>query len=249
MEEPEKLFIDGKRLDGRAVDELRPTKIEAGVLKRADGSAYVEMGKTKVLAAVYGPRVMHPRHAQDPKEAVLRCRYSMAPFSVEDRKKPGPDRRSVEISKVTRESLSPVLTLGDFPKTAIDVFVEVLQADASTRVAGINAAAVALADAGIPMKDLVTSVSVGRIDGTLVLDVAGVEDNFGETDMPIAMLPRTGKITLLQLDGNFSLDEFRQAFALARKGVAAVYELQKKALKERYSHDRIVSSLEEGEYP
>ena len=51
MKKPEKLIVDGKRLDGREPDELRPLKIEAGVLKRADGSAYVEMGKNKVLAA------------------------------------------------------------------------------------------------------------------------------------------------------------------------------------------------------
>ncbi len=57
---------NGIRIDGRKADELRPLKIEAGVLKRADGSAYVEWGKNKVLAAVYGPRECHPRHMQNP---------------------------------------------------------------------------------------------------------------------------------------------------------------------------------------
>lgn len=246
--EPEKLIVNGKRLDGRGLDELRPIKLEAGVLKRADGSAYMEMGGTKVLAAVYGPRALHPRHLQDPAEGVLRCRYSMAPFSVDDRKRPGPDRRSIEISKVTRECLRPALALEDFPRAGIDVFIEVLEADASTRVGGINAAAVALADAGIEMLDLVTSVSVGKIEDTIVLDLNGIEDNCGEGDMPIAMLPRTGKITLLQFDGNLTLEQFNQAFKLARKGITEVYELQKKALKERYSHERIVGAIEEGEY-
>ena len=86
--------------DGRAFDELRPLKIEAGVLERADGSAYVEIGDNKVLAAVYGPRELHVRRLLKPNMAILRCRYNMAPFSVEDRKRPGPDRRSVEISKI-----------------------------------------------------------------------------------------------------------------------------------------------------
>ena len=235
MEKPEKLIIDGKRLDGRAPDELRPLKIEAGVLKRADGSAYVELGANKVLAAVYGPREMHPRHEQQPDTAVLRCRYNMAPFSVEERKRPGPDRRSVEISKVTREALEPVLFLELYPRSAIDVFIEVLEADAGTRTAGINAAAVALADAGVPMKDLVSAVAVGKIDDTVVLDLTKEEDQWGTTDMPVAIVPRKGLITLLQMDGHFTAEEFGRALDLAFKGCRQIYEAQRQALKEKYA--------------
>ena len=83
----------GRRLDGRRLDEMRPVRIEAGVLKRPDGSAYIEWGGNRVLAAVYGPREAHPRHLQDPARALVQCRYNMAPFSVNDRKRPGPDRR------------------------------------------------------------------------------------------------------------------------------------------------------------
>lgn len=235
MEKPEKLLIDGKRLDGRAPDELRPLKIKAGVLERADGSAYVELGNNKVFAAVYGPREMHPRHDQQPDSAVLRCRYSMAPFSVEDRKKPGPDRRSMEISKVTREALEPVLFLELYPRSVIDVFIEVLQADAGTRTAGINAAAVALADAGVPMRDLVSSVAVGKIDGTIILDLMKEEDQFGTTDMPVAIIPRKKVVTLLQMDGHFTKEEFKQALDLAFKGCEKIYEVQRQALKEKYA--------------
>ena len=96
-----KLIDDnGIRIDGRKVDELRPIRIEAGVLKSADGSAYVEIGKNKVLAAVYGPRECHPRHMQNPAKAIVQAKYNMISFSVGDRKRPGPDRRSVEISKI-----------------------------------------------------------------------------------------------------------------------------------------------------
>ncbi|MCK4732214.1 MAG: exosome complex exonuclease Rrp41, partial [Methanophagales archaeon] len=194
---------DGKRVDGRSFDELRNIKIDVGVLKRADGSCYFELGNNKVLAAVYGPREMHPRHAQDAKMAVVKFRYNMAPFSVDDRKRPGPDRRSVEISKVSREALDPVILREYYPKAAIEVYVEILQSDAGTRTAGINAASVALADAGIPMKDLVSSVAIGKIDEEVVLDLDAKEDNFGEADMPVAMVARTNTITLLQMDGRF----------------------------------------------
>ena len=234
MNRPEKLIVDGRRLDGRTPDEMRPLKIVAGPLQRADGSAYVELGNNKVLAAVYGPREMHPKHEAEPDHCILRCRYMMAPFSVEERKRPGPDRRSMEISKVIREALEPVLFLEYYPRAVIDVFVEVLQADAGTRTAGINAAAVALADAGIPMKDLVSSIAVGKVDGTVVLDLTKMEDQFGETDMPVAMIARRKEITLLQMDGHFTEEEFRHALDLAFRGCEKVYEAQRQALKEKY---------------
>ena len=235
MEKPEKLIVDGKRLDGRGPEELRPIKIQAGVLKRADGSAYIEMGKNKVLAAVYGPREMHPRHLQRPDTAVLRCKYNMAPFSVDDRKRPGPDRRSVEISKVIREAFEPVVFTKLYPRSGIDVFIEVLQADAGTRTAGIIAAAVALADAGIPMRDLVSSVSVGKVEDTIVLDLNKEEDQYGTTDMPVAMLPRKKVITLLQMDGHLTQEEFERALALAMRGCEQIYEAQKQALRAKYA--------------
>lgn len=235
MEKPERLIVDGKRLDGRKPDELRPLKIEVGVLKQADGSAYVELGANKVLAAVYGPREMHPRHDQQPDAAVLRCRYNMAPFSVDDRKRPGPDRRSVEISKVTREAFEPVMFLELYPRSVIDVFIEVLEADSGTRTAGINAAAVALADAGVPMKDLVSAVAVGKVDDTIVLDLTKEEDQWGTTDMPIALVPRKKLITLLQMDGNFAEEELKQALDLAFRGCEQIYAMQRQALREKYA--------------
>ncbi|HLB70447.1 MAG: exosome complex exonuclease Rrp41 [Candidatus Methanoperedens sp.] len=233
MNKPENLIENGIRLDGRKPDELRPIKIEVGVLNRADGSCYFEFGGNKVIAAVYGPREVHPRHMQKSTSAVVRYRYNMASFSVEERKRPGPDRRSIEISKVSREALEPVIFQEYFPRSAIDIFVEVLQADAGTRTAGINAASIALADAGIPMKSLVSSCAVGKINDTLVLDLNKDEDNYGQADMPVA-ITKDGNITLLQMDGHLSRDEFREALEMALKGCEAIYEMQKAALMEKY---------------
>lgn len=233
MSKPEKLMVDGKRLDGRGVNELRPIKFQAGVLKRADGSCYLEFGGNKVIAAVYGPREVHPRHLQNASRAIVRYRYNMAPFSVEERKRPGPDRRSIEISKVSREALEPVILQELYPRSAIDIFVEILQADAGTRVAGINAAAVALADAGIPMKCLVSACAVGKVEDTIVLDLNKDEDNYGQADLPIAMTP-FNDITLLQMDGHMTEDEFNTAMKMAMDGCRQIHELQKKALLEKY---------------
>lgn len=226
---------NGLRADGRKFNELRPIKIEAGVLKRADGSAYVEWGKNKVMVAVYGPRECHPRHLQDPSKGLVRCKYNMIAFSVSDRKRPGPDRRSVEISKIISEALEYVVFTEHFPRTSIDVYIEVLQANAGTRCAGLTAASVALADAGIPMRDLVPSVAVGKVDDTVVLDLNKEEDNFGQADVPMAIIPRTGEVLLLQMDGHMTFDELQTAIDMGFEAAQTIYELQKDALKRRYA--------------
>ncbi len=226
---------NGLRLDGRKPEDMRPIRMEVGVLKRADGSAYIEWGGNKVLAAVYGPREAHPRHLQDPTKALVQCRYNMAPFSVTERKRPGPDRRSVEISKVISEAFDSVVFSEQFPRASVDIFIEILQADAGTRCAGLTAASIALADAGIPMRDLVASCAVGKIDGVVCLDLRKEEDNYGDADMPVAMIPRTGEVLLLQMDGHLTLDEFDKAFGMVKDAIGGIYEMQKDALRKRYA--------------
>ena len=233
-DKPEKLITDdGLRLDGRHADEIRPMKIEIGVLSRADGSCYLEWGRNKVLVGVFGPREAHPRRSQRADTAVIRYKYNMASFSTEDRARPGPSRRSIEISKVSREAFEPVIMAELFPKTAIDIFVEILQADAGTRTAAINASSIALADAGIPMKGLVTSCAFGKVDGQIVLDLNKEEDNYGEADFPVAMT-QDGEITLLQMDGNLTPDEIRKGFELVKKGCKEILEIQQAVLRKKF---------------
>ncbi|MCD6088972.1 exosome complex exonuclease Rrp41 [Candidatus Bathyarchaeota archaeon] len=225
---------NGIRTDGRKLDELRPIKLEAGVLSNADGSAYIEQGKNKILAAVYGPREVHPRHLALPDRALLRCRYHMAPFSVQERKSPAPSRREIELSKVIREALEPAIFLERFPRTAIDLFIEVLQADGGTRVAGITVASLALADAGIPMRDIVAACAAGKADGYILLDLNDLEDKEGEADVPVAYMPSLNRVGLLQMDGQLTPEEFEKAFNLAIEGCKKIYALQKQALKAKY---------------
>lgn len=235
-EKPEK-FIDenGLRLDGRKIDQIRDIKIEIGILNRADGSCYLEFGNNKIMAAVYGPREVHPRHQQKATRAIVRYKYNMASFSVEDRKRPGPDRRSIEVSKVSREAFEKEIFTELYPKSAIDIFIEILQADAGTRTAAINAASLALADAGIPMRGLISSCAVGKVDDTLILDLNKDEDNYGQADMPIAM-STDGKITLLQMDGHLTQEEFKKGLEMAQQGCREIYELQRKALIDHYNN-------------
>ena len=225
---------DGIRCDGRRLDELRNISIKVGVLKNADGSAYIEFGKNKILAGVFGPRDVHPKHMANQDSGILRCRYHMSPFSVTERKNPAPSRREIEISKVIKEALQPSVILKDFPRTVIDVFIEVLQADGGSRCAALDAASVALADAGIPMRDLVSACAAGKVADRIVLDVNNEEDQEGQADMPVALMPNVGKITLLQLDGMLKPEEFKTCMQTALVGCKRVYEVQRKALMEKY---------------
>lgn len=229
-----------KRSDGRKPHELRKITAKVGVIPNADGSALFAFGDTVAIAAVYGPRKLHPQHMQDPATSVLRCNYDLLSFSVEDRKKPGPSRRSSEISKVAGWALEPVIDLEAFPNTVIDVQIYILQADAGTRTAGINAASMALAHAGIPMKDLVCSLAVGKLDKDFVADLTKEEEDFdegeGATDFAVAKLANSDEFSLLQLDGKIRPHEVTEILVLASEACKEIYEVQKKTLKEAVTH-------------
>lgn len=224
-----------KRLDKRKFDELRPIMAEVGIIPNADGSALFAFGKTVAIAAVYGPKPLHPQHMQEPDRGIIRCSYNMLPFSVTERAKPGPNRRSKEISMVAGNALAAVVDLTKFPGTVIDVEIMILQANASTRCAGINAAAMALAHAGISMKEMVSSVSIGKIDDKIVADITKEEEDYhegeGPTDIPFTLTSRTKQITHLQLDGKIQTYRFKEAVDAAKAACEKVLDYQMRALK------------------
>lgn len=223
-----------KRRDGRKNDELRKIEAKVGVVKNADGSAMWKQGDTIVVAAVYGPKKMHPQHQQDPTKGQIRCNYTLGSFSVSERARPGKNRRSQEIDQIIQWAIDPVLLLDNFPNNVIDIHLQIIQADAGTRCAGINAAVLALAHAGIPMKNLVSSVACGKLDKNLVVDLTKSEEDFedgeGATDIPVTMTP-TGDITHIQLDGKITSKELKEVVKLADKACKEIYEIQKETLK------------------
>lgn len=228
-----------KRFDGRGFEDLRPIEAKVGVIKRADGSAMFRIGKTTAYAAVYGPRELHPKFMQDPKKGILRCQYGMMPFSGHgNRVRPGPSRRSKEISMVMEKALNPVLDLTDYPNSVVDVFVELPETDAGTRCAAITAAAMALADAGLEMKDLIASIAVGTVDAKVTADLIYDEEAYEDgpvSDIPVAMIPSTGEITLLQMDGEIDHESLIKALELAKKKCVEINKIQRDALKAKYA--------------
>ena len=225
---------DGKRLDGRALDELRPFSCKIGVLHNADGSAYVEHGGNKIYAGVYGPREVHPRHLSNPDKGILQVVYRMATYSVHDRKSPAPNRREREISMVISQAIEPILFLELYPDSAIEVFVEVIAADGGTRCACTTAAVLALADAGIPMKTLVCGVASGKMNGKIALDLGDAEDKAGDADIPAAVQMSDGKINLLQFDGEMTPEELEEGFKLISKGAKEIFATMVEAIKSKF---------------
>ena len=231
-----------KRLDGRKHDELREIEAKVGVIKNADGSAYFKIGKTTAYAAVYGPKNIYPKFLADPTKAVLRCHYNMMPFSgMGDRVRPGANRRSKEISMVTENALLPTLELSEFPNSVIDVYIELPETDAGSRCAGICAASLALADAGFIMRDLVAAVAVGKVDDKVVVDLnydeEALECENGVADIPVAILPQTGEISLLQMDGIVDTAILKEALEVAQKTAKEIYHVQRNALKAKYNEE------------
>jgi len=227
-----------KRNDGRKIEELRPMEAKVGVVPNAKGSASFKIGKTWAIAAVYGPREIYPRFLANPKKGILRCHYTMMPFSGSgERIRPGRSRRAQEIAMVMEHALAPVVDLYDFPNSVVDVFVELPQTDAGTRCAAISAASMALADAGIPMKDMVSSVAVGQVDGTVVADLDYSEESYPAivSDIPVAMLHNSKEVSLLQMDGEISKEDLLSSLEMAKDATEKIYQVQVNALKEKFT--------------
>ncbi|MEM2637519.1 MAG: exosome complex exonuclease Rrp41 [Candidatus Korarchaeota archaeon] len=241
MKKPDGLILfdekNKKRYDGRSPDEMRSLRIEINPVRNASGSAEIFWGNNRILVGVYGPHSA-PSSFVLSDQGVLRCTYRMATFSVETRKSQTPTRREIELSFIMQRALQPALFLEEFPRSIIDVFAYVLNADGGTRAASISAASVALAASGLPMKGLVAACASGKVDGHIVMDINDIEDKYGEADMPVAVLFPGEEITSIQLNGNVSRDEFEQLLRMAIEGCKQVYVEQRAALTRHFEETR-----------
>ncbi|GAB4815311.1 hypothetical protein N2152v2_002357 [Parachlorella kessleri] len=195
------------------------------------------MGNTKVLAAVFGPKEVSQRSQLDTTGAIVRCEYAMAAFSTGERRKRGKtDRRSTELSMVIRNTLEQTIMRELLPRSQIDVYVQVLQADGGTRCACINAAFLALADAGVPMRDMLGSCAAGYLESTPLLDLNYLEDSGGGPDVVLAVQPNLDKVVLLQADNRLAIETFEEVMGLAIAGCKAVSAFMRERLLEHTQH-------------
>ena len=235
-----------KRSDGRGVRALRQVKITRNYLKHAEGSVLIELGDTKVIcSASVEERV--PPFLRNTGKGWVTAEYSMLPRSTNtrtQRERGGGNGRAFEIQRLIGRSLRSVTDLTAFGERSIWVDCDVIQADGGTRTVSITGAYVALLDAfrkmvesgtieDIPLKDSVASISVGKVDGEVLLDLNYEEDSKAEVDMNVVM---TGSGKFVEIQGTaeggvFSKEEMDGLIKIAQNGIKILTRIQKKSLE------------------
>ncbi|PNF25704.1 Exosome complex component RRP41 [Cryptotermes secundus] len=228
------ISFKGLRLDGRRANELRQIRCKMGVFSQPDGSAYLEQGNTKVLAAVYGPHeIRGSRSKALHDKALVNCQYSMATFSTGERKRrPRGDRKSQEMSMHLRQAFQAAIRVEVYPRSQIDIFVEVLQADGGNYCACVNAATLALVDAGIPMTEYVVACTASLANGDVPLvDVSNLEENSGGPNLTVAALPLSGQVALMEMSQRFHLDHLPKVVECALQGCRDIHQILDQAVR------------------
>lgn len=244
MSKVEYLSREGLRIDGRRAAEIRKISARIGDFESASGSAYIEHGNTKVICCVYGPHDVSTRSHAIHDRVNINCEFSMATFSTMERKtRPKGDRKSVEMGLLLSRTFGAAIMTNLYPRAQIDIFVQVLQSDGGVLHAAINAATLALIDAGIAMKDFVTACSVGWIDNTPILDMNYTETGANGPDLLVALLPKSNKTVLLQMESRVHMDNFDALAAAAQEGCRAIYETLHKVVTDRTETMRLTAGL------
>lgn len=230
--EQELISDQGLRLDGRRANEVRRIQCKMGVFTQPDGSAYMEQGNTKVLVAVYGPHKQTKDKSGD--DFILNCQYSMATFSTSERKKrPRGDRKSEEMAIHLKQSLSAAIMVELYERSQIDVFVEILEADGGSYCASVNAATLALVDAGICLREYVCACTASIANGDIpLLDVSHIEEVSGGPTLCISALPTSEKVALLEMSQRFHLDHLPKVLQTAMDGCKEIQKIIDKTVRE-----------------
>ncbi len=238
------------RSHNRKADELRPVRIHPDYLDYADGSALIEVGKTRVVAsATIEERV--PPFLKNTGTGWVTAEYAMLPRATEkrtprERNQGYPAGRSQEIQRLIGRSLRAVTDLKVLGERQIILDCDVIQADGGTRVAAINAACVALALSlkrlldekvidTMPLRHLAGAVSVGIVDGEPLLDLDYAEDSAAETDMNVVQSDR-GQLIEVQATAErnpFSRSLLEKLLRMADLGISEIIQIQKDVLKKK----------------
>ena len=235
------------RVDGRKKNQLRPVKISRGFIKHAEGSVLIEMGETKVVCtASLEERV--PSFLKGKGKGWVTAEYSMLPRSTHERMARESARgkiggRTHEIQRLIGRSLRAVMDLEALGERTVWIDCDVIQADGGTRTASITGSFIALSDAlsfakkkelikKKPLRDYLAAISVGKIDGEILMDLTYAEDSRAEVDMNFVM---TGKGKFVEVQGTaetdpFNREELNQFVVMAQQGIKKLIQKEKKLI-------------------
>ncbi|GAM27471.1 hypothetical protein SAMD00019534_106470, partial [Acytostelium subglobosum LB1] len=235
---------EGLRIDGRRSNEIRRLNMRMGVFSRADGSAYYEQGNTKIAVAVYGPREVASNQRALHDRAVVNCDFSVATFSSSsERKIRGKgDKQSFEIAALIKQAFESTIQVNLFPRSQIDIYIQVLQSDGGLKAAAINAATLAAVDAGLPMRDFVCACSATYIEGVPLLDLNHMEERSGGADLLLSVQPQLGGVISLNMESKVPQDMFESVLELANKGCMKIFALMQAEVK-RHSAELLSNQL------
>ena len=225
----EMIFKEHKRVDGRAIDEIRPLSCEVGVLPRTHGSALFTRGQTQVLSVATLGMISEEQTLDgiDTEESKRYMHhYNFPSYSVgEARPSRGPGRREIGHGALAEKALVPVIPSKEEFPYAIRVVSEVLSSNGSTSQASICGSTLALMDAGVPIKRPVAGISTGLVtnpdndeDYVMLTDIQGVEDFFGDMDFKVGGTKKG--ITAIQVDikcDGLTYDIIKEAFERTEK--------------------------------
>eukprot|EP00823_Brevimastigomonas_motovehiculus_P000453 TRINITY_DN10557_c0_g1_i1.p1 TRINITY_DN10557_c0_g1~~TRINITY_DN10557_c0_g1_i1.p1 ORF type:complete len:245 (+),score=36.02 TRINITY_DN10557_c0_g1_i1:59-793(+) len=225
---------EGLRSDGRRAKEIRKIECKMGLFSQCDGSASYEQGNTKMIACVYGPRESKTKSKTLHDRAVVTCEYNVASFSGMQYKKVSKnDRRNKEIALMIKETFETCIQTQLFPRTQISIIIYVLQSDGGVRAAAVNAATLALVDAGIPMNEFICACTAGFADSTPIVDLNMTERAGGSTpEAMVAIEMKSSKMVALQLENKLPLTNFTDVLNLATEGCKSIYAVMKNCIKE-----------------
>ncbi|KAI3434620.1 hypothetical protein D9Q98_002687 [Chlorella vulgaris] len=230
-ERPAEVIADGVRLDGRSLEEFRNVFLKTGVISQASGSAYAEFGHTKVMVGVYGPR-QSERRVEYSEQGRINVDVKLASFATRQRGIFGQSPEERELSAGVQAALEAAADLASFPKASADVYVLVLEAGGGELGVAATAAALALADAGIELFDIVVACSVSRVDGCLLLDPSTDESFREQGGLVLALLPTSNEVTQLVSRGRWSGSQLREGLELAMGGCAQLESAARQCLKD-----------------
>jgi exosome complex component RRP41 len=232
MAHRELLSPEGLRQDGRRAKEIRAIHVELGTLARVDGSAMYAQGFTKVLASVHGPHEATFRGKALHDKAFLTCEFNVASFAAGERRRAARnDRQGQELALAVKETFEAVVMTELFPRSEINIFIEVLQADGDTLCAAINATTLALVNAGIPLRAFVTACTAGAAGDAALLDVNFVEKSAGGAVLSAAVQPHDGGVCMLRCEARLPVEEVEPLLALATDGCAQIHKTLMAAVK------------------
>ncbi|KAG2458145.1 exosome complex component RRP41 [Erpetoichthys calabaricus] len=230
----ELLSDQGYRVDGRKPNELRKIQARMGVFSQADGSAYIEQGNTKALAVVYGPHeIRGSRSKSQHDRAIINCQYSMATFSTGERKRrPHGDRKSSEMTLHLKQTFEAAILTQLYPRSQIDIYVQILQADGGNYSACVNAATLAVVDAGIPLRDYVCACSAGFVEDTPLVDLSHLEESAGGTQLSLAVLPKAEHLALIEMDSRLHQDHLESMMDAATQACKDLYAVLDRVVRD-----------------